>query len=116
MTVMNKQNALITAFFLFCVLQLAAQNGIIKGKITDVISNEPVMFANVLVMGTNYGTTSDEEGNYEITGVEPGLYDVRASFVGYNEATQFEIQVTSAKPVTVNFKLEEQSTQLEEVV
>jgi hypothetical protein len=93
-----------------------AQNGIIKGKITDAISNEPVMFANVLVMGTSFGTNTDESGNYEITGLEPGLYDVRASFIGYNEVTQYEIQVTSAKPVTVNFKLEEQSTELEEVV
>ncbi|MEZ4981763.1 MAG: TonB-dependent receptor [Saprospiraceae bacterium] len=93
-----------------------AQNGIIKGKITDALSNEPVMFANVLVMGTSFGTNTDESGNYEISGLEPGLYNVRASFVGYNEVTQYEIQVTSAKPVTVNFKLEEQSTELEEVV
>jgi hypothetical protein len=113
---MKKQNALITAIFLLLTSGIFAQNGIIKGKITDAISNEPVMFANVLVMGTSKGTNTDEEGNYEISGLEPGLYDIRASFIGYNEVTQYEIQVTSAKPVTVNFKLEEQSTQLEEVV
>lgn len=113
---MKKQNTLLFTFFFLLCSGLYAQNGIIKGKITDAISNEPVMFANVLVMGTNFGTNTDEEGKYEISGLEPGLYAIRASFIGYNEVTEYEIQVTSAKPVTVDFQLEEQSTQLEEVV
>lgn len=102
--------------FTICFGTLFAQTGVIKGTITNGLTNEPVGFANVLVLGTSQGTITDIDGNYEITGLEPDLYDVRASFVGYNEATEFEIQVTNARPAIVNFKLEEVTEQLEEIV
>jgi len=95
---------------------LLAQNGVIRGTITDVLNNEPIGFANVLLLGTELGTTTDIDGKYEFTGLEPGLYDIRVSFVGYEEQTQFEVQVTGSKPTRVDFALEESSAQLEEVV
>ena len=101
---------LLTPFGLF------AQNGIIKGKISDKISNEAIPFANVLVIGTDFGTTTDENGLYEITGLAPGLYNIRASFVGYEDATAFEIQVTNSKPATADFALASSSQKLDEVV
>ncbi|MEZ4963185.1 MAG: TonB-dependent receptor [Saprospiraceae bacterium] len=103
------------AFFL-AIVSLKAQTGSIRGAITDALTNEPILFANLLVLNTDKGATSDENGNYEITGLAPGLYDVRASYVGYKDATQFEIQVTTAKPAVVNFKMQEQSADLQEVV
>jgi hypothetical protein len=93
-----------------------AQSGIIKGRITNKINNEPIMFASVLVEGTDKGTTTDETGNYEIGGLTPGLYNVRATYVGFNEATIYEIQVTSAKPAVVDIEMEESIETLEEVV
>ena len=105
-------------FFLsvFCLSFGWSQSGVIKGKITNSINNEPVMFANVLVLDTDFGTTTDLDGNYEIRGLEPGLYNVRASYIGFNEATEFEVQVTNSKPAIVDFQLSEQAEQLEEVV
>lgn len=105
-------------FFLsvFCLSFGWSQSGVIKGKITNSINNEPVMFANVLVLDTDFGTTTDLDGNYEIRGLEPGLYNVRASYIGFNEATEFEVQVTNSKPSIVDFQLSEQAEQLEEVV
>ena len=100
----------------FFITGLVAQNGIIKGKVTNSLTNDPVMFANILVLGTDKGAVTDVDGNYEISDLTPGLYDVRASYVGFNDLTLFEIQVTSAKPVVVNFKMEELTGQLEEVV
>lgn len=38
---------------------------LVKGKITDE-TGEPKMFANVIIKGTNTGTTSDFDGNYLI--------------------------------------------------
>ena len=101
---------LLTPFGLF------AQNGIIKGKISDKISNEAIPFANVLVIGTDFGTTTDENGLYEITGLAPGLYNIRASFVGYEDASAFEIQVTNNKPAVADFELTSSSQKLDEVV
>ena len=93
-----------------------AQTGIIQGKISNAINNEPILFANVLLLGTDQGTTSDENGNFELSGIEPGLYDLRFSYVGFEELTIYEIQVSSSRPVSLDVKMEESSQNLEEVV
>ncbi len=95
---------------------LDAQEGIIRGKVLDALTNEPILFANVFLPNSDKGTNTDENGTYEITGLQPGLYDVRVSYVGYREATQYEIAVSVAKPAVVDFLLEEQGADLEEVV
>ena len=103
-------------FTLLLILPAFSQNGIIKGKLTDGITNEPVAFANVVISGSSKGAVSDVDGNYEITGLEPGLYDVLATYIGFNELTIYEIQVTNSKPAIVNFELEASVEEIEEVV
>jgi len=93
-----------------------SQEGKIIGKVIDNTTNEPVPFANVFVLETTLGTTSDIDGNFEITGVEPGFYDVRVTYVGFEEQTQYEIQVTNAKPAFLTFRMAASATELEEVV
>ncbi|MEB2783197.1 TonB-dependent receptor [Algoriphagus persicinus] len=103
-------------FSFFTISVIAFPQGIIRGKISNPINNEAVAFANVLVLGTELGATSDENGYYEITNVPPGLYNVRATFVGFKAKTQFEIQVTLARPVQLDFQLAEDASELSEVV
>ncbi len=112
---MNKKHLLTLLSFLICQI-LVAQTGIIKGTINNSINNEPVGFASVLVIDTDSGTTSDFDGNYEITGLKPGLYSIRASFVGFDDVTEYEIQVFNNKPALVDIKMTEAAQNLEEVV
>ncbi|WP_375584369.1 carboxypeptidase-like regulatory domain-containing protein [Cyclobacterium xiamenense] len=100
----------------FVCTTLLAQEGIIQGKIVNPVNNEPIPFANVILQGLDKGTVSDEQGQYKITGLEPGLYNVRASFVGFKSQTFYEVQVTLARPVQLDFELEEDASNLEEVV
>lgn len=103
--------------FAFTLMGFAAvAQGIIRGKITNPVNNQPVGFANVLILGTELGAISDENGNYEIQNVPPGLYNVRASFVGFKSSTVFEVQVTLARPVQLDFNLSEDAAELSEVV
>ncbi|PZX46992.1 TonB-dependent receptor [Algoriphagus chordae] len=101
--------------FLF-ISTLAFSQGIIRGKIINPVNNEPVAFANVLVLETELGAISDENGEYEITDIPPGLYNVRVSFVGFKNKTAFEVQVTLARPVQLDFELLEDASELSEVV
>ncbi len=101
---------------MFCSWSAAAQNGIIKGKVSNKINREPIAYANVLVENTDKGAVTDEDGAYEITGLAPGLYNVRVSFIGFADATEFEVQVTNAKPAEVNLEMEENAEALAEVV
>ncbi|MGK0363685.1 MAG: hypothetical protein ACI85O_000738 [Saprospiraceae bacterium] len=112
---MNKKHLLTLLSFLICQM-LIAQTGIIKGTINNSINNEPVGFASVLVLDTDSGTTSDFDGNYEITGLKPGLYSIRATYVGFKDVTEYEIQVFNNKPAVVDIRMTEAAQNLEEVV
>ena len=101
----------------FFLLSLASMGqGLIRGKITNPINNQPVPFANVLLLNTELGAITNEEGYYEISNIPAGLYNVRASYVGYKSSTAYEIQVSLAKPVQLDFSLTEDASELSEVV
>ena len=108
------------ALLLFLAILFAgtatAQTGIIQGKVTDALTNEPIMFATVAVSGTTLGTTTDLDGQYLLGDLPVGLYTIAVSYVGYEDQARYEIQVSSGRPVILDFQLEEQTTQLEEVV
>ena len=89
--------------------------GIIKGQVVQASNNEPLPFANVVIEQLKVGATTDVDGNFVIQNIKPGLYNVTASFIGYQNKTEFEVQVTNNRPVTLNFSLREESTSLSEV-
>lgn len=90
--------------------------GVLKGKITNPINNEPVAFANILILDTELGAISDENGSYEITNIPAGLYNVRASFVGFKTVTNYEVRITLAKAVQLDIEMSEDASELSEVV
>jgi len=93
-----------------------AQSGKIEGKILDAVSNEALPFVNIIIQNTSIGTTSDLEGNFTFTGVNPGFVTLQASFVGYEMGFSDEIQVTNAKTEYVEVKLTQKDTEINEVV
>lgn len=101
---------------LFITFQVLGQGGVISGRVFNPINNDPIPFANILVLDTEIGTVSDENGNYRLENITPGLYNVRASFVGFRSKTTFEVQVTLAKSVQLDFALEEEASELGEVL
>ncbi len=117
-------------FFSLVTSWIFAQNGIIQGSITDAINNDPIPFAEVVVLSTNKiesdsisesgnfvkGTVSDEDGTYRIEGIEPGYYNIRVTFLGYSPTTIFEVQVLNSRPAEINFELQSSSLDLQEVV
>jgi outer membrane receptor protein involved in Fe transport len=69
-----------TSLFVF------SQSGVLQGKILDTDTKEPIPFANVAVFSGGdlvTGATTDFDGKYVIKPLNPGNYNVRASFVGY---------------------------------
>lgn len=85
---------------------LAQETGSIIGKLTDKeVNNEPLAFANVLIKGTTKGTTSDFDGLYELADLEPGLYTVLFSYLGYETVEIPDINVEAGKVTTVNIPM-----------
>ena len=61
----------------------------ITGKIVDD-SNLPVAFANIILLKAQdstivTGTTSEDSGNFSMTGIDSGSYIIKASFISYED-------------------------------
>ena len=104
-----------TIVFLFFGLSVFSQSGIIKGKVYNPISNEAVPFANVIIQGTTTGVSTDLDGMYEITGLEPKLYNLEVTSVGFEKKVVFEIQAYNNRAVFVDIELLENAQLLEAV-
>lgn len=95
--------------FLISVLisiQLSAQTGVLKGKIKDKFSNDPIEFANVFIENTSLGTSSDEDGSFEITNIPAGIYNIRISSIGYKTVFLYEVEIQSARPYIVDIEMD----------
>lgn len=92
MNEVRKKVALLS-ILLWAVSPVIAQSGIIKGRVYNSINNESIPFANVGILSLNVSAPTDLDGNYELKGLVPGLYNISVSYVGYRKKTIFEIQV-----------------------
>ncbi len=101
---------------LITTTSILAQSGTIKGKVTNSINKEPISFVAIGVEGTTIGGTSDDNGDYTITGLEPGIYNLKVNFIGYKPLTIYEVQVTTANAVFVNIEMEEMSMEMQEAI
>jgi hypothetical protein len=97
------KKTLIASFLLFTNFILS--QSIISGQVIDGEFNDPLPFANVLITlsdGSNIGGTStDFDGSY-IFEVQPGIYFLEFSFVGYDTKKITEINVGENEEVIVN--------------
>ena len=96
---------------------LFAQNlsGHLYGRVNDFITKQPLPFANVIVIGTNNGAATDENGYFKITDLPVNTYQVRASVIGYNPQTKTDVVIQTSRPTEVDFELVPQAIELESV-
>src|SRR5699024_2293753 len=62
---------------------LAQQSASVSGFIRDAETGETRIAANVGLMNTTQGASSNRSGFYSITQIKPGTYTLVATFVGY---------------------------------
>ncbi len=93
-----------------------SQNSLVKGKVTNSLNNESIPFAKIVAIDQQKGALSDENGFYEITGLNPGVYSFKASVAGFEEFVINEIAVTNARSIELNFELNAIVLEQKEVV
>lgn len=106
---------LLTLGFILFVSQLALAQGGISGTLYDGEANDVLPFANVLVKGTTKGTTTDFDGKYEFE-MEPGMYTVVYSYLGYETKEITGIEVKANEYAIVDVTLNVLPNALDEVV
>ena len=90
----------------------AQQKGQVLGLIKDAETNETLVGVSVYVEREQLGTTTDENGRYNLD-LPIGEHTLRVSYVGYTTITK-KVSIGN-KPVTINLKLEPESEKLSEV-
>ena len=61
----------------------AQTTGKISGKILDAEQNSPLIGVNIIIHQTQKGTSSDQDGYFNIINVSPGKYTVKIMMIGY---------------------------------
>ena len=77
--------------------------GKISGQLIDSLSNEPVSYATIVLTRSGKtkeinGVLSEDNGNFKITEVSSGKYDILISFLGYDDKIITEVETTLKDP------------------
>lgn len=107
--------ALLAATFV-AVPAAFAQTGRISGRVTDARTGDELPGVNVQLEGTSIGAVSDVDGYFTIIGVRPGLYRVRASYVGYAARVLENVRVNLDQTTPLSFTLAEEDLEGTETV
>nr|WP_199001355.1 DUF5686 and carboxypeptidase regulatory-like domain-containing protein [Flavobacterium sp. ASV13] len=103
------KNYTLIAFLFFSISNFAQ----IKGTITDEKGN-PLPFVSVFEENTYSGTTSNEQGKYQLNVKEVGKNKIIFQYLGFK--TQKITISADAKTMTLDVKMQEESFALNEVV
>jgi hypothetical protein len=79
---------------------MGEKNALLKGKLYNEETREPVPFANIVLQqeGTQIaGTSSDFDGNYTLKPLPPGVFDFKATSVGYMPTVLSEVHINKGK-------------------
>ena len=82
----------------------------IRGKIIHLENNEPILGAYVWVTESNTGAATDENGNFLIKGLCPGIYNLTIQYLGHKEIKD-TINLT-AGAFNKTFRMQEESLEL----
>ncbi|HEX2867991.1 MAG TPA: TonB-dependent receptor [Ignavibacteriales bacterium] len=104
-----------------------AANGKITGRVTDKETGEPLPAATVVIthvvaadgrevpLPKTRGAATDADGYYFIMNVEPGVYTLKASIIGYQATVQKGVRVDLDRTITANFQLGTTAIQTEQI-
>ena len=110
-------NRLKTAFLMILGMStfLMAQEGSVSGRVTDAQTGDPLVGANVLVVGTNLGAATDINGEYAISRVPAGAQRLNANYIGFASSSA-NVDIPVDGNATSDFGLSVAALNLNEVV
>ena len=89
--------------------------GTIEGRVTDVVTGQPLNDAEVSVVGTELSALTNTAGRYSLSGIPAGEHTVKVAVIGHRTQRK-EVTVTAGWTTTVDFELRIALLELEEIV
>lgn len=94
----------------------AAVKGIVEGRVVDAKTGEYLPGANIVLVGTNFGAATDRAGTFIIMNVPEGTYDLKVTYVGYEEFSTNVTISNDIKKVDLVIELKVSYVEMGEVV
>ncbi|MBN1633655.1 MAG: TonB-dependent receptor [Ignavibacteria bacterium] len=111
---MNKLFTYLITILILTAISSNAQS--IRGKIIDEHNSDVLVGATVKIEGTNKGTITDLTGTYLIENLEPGIYDIRISYIGYSDKIIKSVSLKENETVRLDASLLLADITTEEIV
>jgi len=114
---MNRIQIILITLLFAASLPASSQQltGVLSGTVIDQATKEPLPLANVRLVGTNLGASTDDKGSFLIPSVPVGTYELRASLVGYAAFVVTDVVVATGKPTVLSVKLTQEVLDLDAV-
>lgn len=110
---------LVNAVFLLIIFSIeinAGTTGKIAGKVVDANSGEALIGVNVVIVGTSMGAATDVDGNYFIINIPPGIYEIKASLVGYSAVVIKNVRVSVDQTTRVDIQMREEAVSISDII
>jgi outer membrane receptor for ferrienterochelin and colicin len=91
-------------------------SGKIAGRVLDVDSGEPIIGANVALLNTSLGASTNIDGEYVILNIVPGNYSVRVTYVGYQPQVVSDVRVVAGVTKALDLKIKASAVELADIV
>lgn len=97
---------------LYILLSLVFAQSVVKGTVRNN-RGEPLSYANVFIKGTRFGTTTNDQGHFELK-CDTGSHFMIVQFVGHRQHTEF-VTLLSDEVKNMTVVLQEQNYTISEV-
>lgn len=77
----------------------------ISGLVIDAETREPLVGANIMIINKFGGAIADQNGNFKIKNLNPGVYRLKISHVGYENKILENVILETDSPLTLNIEL-----------
>lgn len=112
---MKRQILAFAVLYIAYLTPVVAQDGILKGKITDKSTGEELIGAAVVIDGTAIGSTTNYTGEYQLLALEPGTYTIRCQYISYEPQVIEQVVVKTDEATKLDIKLSTIEMNLAEV-
>lgn len=110
------KNILILIVLMLGVKSLCAEpdkTGFIEGNVLEKSTRQPLYGVNIILLGTQYGAASDNEGKFRIENIPAGSYQIKASMIGFESQIKTQVVITTNRVTSINFELTTTTFELE---
>ncbi len=94
---------------------LMYSQGSVKGTIRDADTDDPLIGATLLIVGSTSGTVTDLDGKYVIEDIPAGEHVLEVSYTGFSKVTR-KINITDGGELVEDFTLGTSATELDMIV